>query len=207
LWPTADIEGVPDGTASQSAPPWLDKTHDAGEFRLIHVFYLGILTLTDLTLQNGCADGNQQQNDGGTIRVDGESDGGMTTLVLNGVTVTNHQAPDKSGGLDTTASTVAITDSTFTLNTAGGGAGGIGNGNGSTMTIEGTTVANNTAAGLGGGGIGNFGMLTIVNSTISNNAASPARSRRPATPGPSRSRLTWRALRSSRFRPSAGWGP
>jgi uncharacterized repeat protein (TIGR01451 family) len=142
----------------------LDGSRIAGaEFRLLRIGPGGDVTLDDLILRNGCADGGGNGGDGGALQIDD------ATLVLNRVTVTDNVAWDKSGGLDTRDSTVTIVDSTFSFNFAGGGGGAIGNGNGSAMTIEGTTVADNTAAGLGGGGVGNYDTVTIVNSTISRN--------------------------------------
>ena len=143
----------------------IDNTHVANqEFRILAINGLVDVTLNDLTLRNGCADGGGGQDDGGAVFLNG------ATLALNRVTITDNHAQDKSGGLDATFSTVTIVDSTFTLNSSEGGGGAIGNGLNSLMTIERSTIAGNTAAGKGGGGIGNFGELTIINSTISNSS-------------------------------------
>jgi hypothetical protein len=142
----------------------LDGTQTADEFRIVTVFGPGVLTLNDLTLRNGCADGSRNSNDGGGIKVADSA----SFLTLNRVTVTGNGAWDKSGGLDITSSTVDVVDSSFTYNFAAGGAGAIGNGGG-VLTIEGSTIAFNSATGQGGGGIGNLGTMTMVNSTVSNN--------------------------------------
>ena len=135
------------------------------EFRILRIDSPGDVTLNDLTLRNGCADGPGGSDDGGAIAMV------SATLALNRVTITESIAQDKSGGLDTgRISIVTIVDSTFTLNSSSGGGGGIGNGGSSVMTIEGSTIADNSAAGQGGGGIGNLGSVTILNSTISGNS-------------------------------------
>lgn len=142
-----------------------DKVHDADEFRILMVDSGGDVTLEDLTLRGGCADGNGSPNDGGGILVNNGS------LTLTRVLIDGNTAWDKSGGLDTSGAAVLINDSVFTDNSAGGGGGAIGNGGGSTMTITGSTVSGNGSGGEGGGGIGNFGTLVVRNSTISGNSS------------------------------------
>jgi hypothetical protein len=143
----------------------LDGNHATDtEFRILRIGPGNDVTLSELTLRNGCADGSTGASDGGALRVDG------ATLALNRVTVTDNASSDKSGGLDTAGSNVTVVDSTFSFNLALGGGGAIGNGNGSVMVIERSTVVGNVATGLGGGGIGNYGMVAIVNSTISRNS-------------------------------------
>ncbi|MBZ0090444.1 MAG: hypothetical protein K8H90_08715, partial [Thermoanaerobaculia bacterium] len=128
----------------------LDDNRTAAEFRLLEVGELGDLTLGDLTLRGGCADGSGPSNDGGAIRVHSGN------LTLTRVLVEQNSALDKSGGLDTSGglSSISIVDSTFRANHGGGGAGAIGHGGG-TMTIDGSTISGNTSGGQGGGGIGN----------------------------------------------------
>ena len=171
--PTIASEIVIDGNGatierSSALTCVLDGTQTADEFRIVRIFNPGILTLNDLTLRNGCADGGGNSNDGGGIKVADSA----SFLTLNRVTVTGNGAWDKSGGLDITSSTVDVVDSSFTYNFAVGGAGAIGNGAG-VLTIEGSTIAFNSATGQGGGGIGNDGgTMTMVNCTVSNNSES-----------------------------------
>ncbi|HKI87167.1 MAG TPA: choice-of-anchor Q domain-containing protein, partial [Thermoanaerobaculia bacterium] len=122
----------------------------------------------DLTLENGCADGNKgYMKDGGAIYMKG------AILTLDRVTFINNEAYNVSGALDTKDSLITITDSTFSGNSAGGGAGAIGNGTGSTMIITGSIFSGNSAGAIlgygGGGAIGDYGDLTISDSTISGN--------------------------------------
>ncbi|MGH9424300.1 MAG: hypothetical protein ACRD3J_30285, partial [Thermoanaerobaculia bacterium] len=129
-----------------SLPCVLDGTHvDGVEFRIL-VISAGSpgITLNDLTLKNGCADGSGNSRDGGAIRING-------VATLNRVTVEGSSALRFSGGLDSTNTAIAITDCTFMNNASGGGAGAIGHGHGGTITITGSTIANNTTAGQGGG--------------------------------------------------------
>ena len=141
----------------------LDDNRTAEEFRILEVELTGDLTLKDLTLRGGCADGSGSSNDGGALRVDGN-------LSLTRVLVEQNSALDKSGGLDTSgAGSISIVDSSFRGNHGGGGAGAMGHGSGM-MTIEGSTISGNTSGGQGGGGIGNFGTLILRDSTISGNS-------------------------------------
>jgi len=132
------------------------------EFKLFHVRSGGSLTLGDLTLRNGCADGSKgtAKNGGAIVIKNG-------TLALDNVHVSGNRAYNLSGGLDTKNCTITITDSTFDDNYAGTGAGAIGNGDDCTLTLSHSVVAHNSAG--AGGGIGNYGTLRIFDSTISDN--------------------------------------
>ena len=168
--PTIASEIVIDGNGatierSSALTCTLDGTQTADEFRIVRIFNPGILTLNDLTLRNGCADGGGNSNDGGGIKVADSA----SFLTLNRVTVTGNGAWDKSGGLDITSSTVDVVDSSFTHNFAVGGAGAIGNGARRADDRSGAPSPSTRATGQGGGGIGNLGTMTMVNSTVSNN--------------------------------------
>ena len=145
----------------------LDGNRAPADFRLLQANQPAELTLRDLSLRGGCADGTgTQANDGGAISFRG------TTLTLERVTVEGNQAFDKSGGLDIdgTSGAVTIVDSSFRNNHGGGGAGAIGN-TSPQMTIVGSTISGNSSGGQGGGGIGNFDTLTLRNSTVSGNSS------------------------------------
>ncbi len=139
-------------------------TADPGEFRLIEVVSGGSLTLRNLSLRSGCADGSGPRNDGGAVRVNSGA-----TLIAHRVDFASNRARDKSGAVDVdSGATVTITASKFQNNQADGGAGAIGNGD-SIVTIDSSTFSNNSAGGEGGGAIGNFGTLHLRNSTVSGN--------------------------------------
>lgn len=139
-------------------------TADPGEFRLIEVVSGGSLTLRNLTLSNGCADGSGPRNDGGAIRVNGGA-----TLDVHRVRFSSNNAHDKSGAIDVSGNaTVTISTSIFQANRADGGAGAIGNGS-STVIIDSSAFSINNAGGDGGGAIGNLGVMHLRNSTVSNN--------------------------------------
>jgi hypothetical protein len=146
----------------------IDHVHTGNEFRVFDVIAEGALTLNDVTVGNGCADGGGSYNDGGAIKV--ESNG---TLALHRSRVEDSQAYDKSGAIDISGSAVVgVYDSTIADNVAGGGAGGIGTGSSGLLTVERSLIAGNSAAGLGGAGIGAYSgaQVRVLNSTIALNA-------------------------------------
>ncbi len=144
----------------------LNGTKTPDEFRIVTIDAPGDLTLNDLTLTNGCADGTGlSAEDGGAIKI-GDLN---SSLTLNRTTVFDNSAFGVGGGLDNGDSVTNIVDSTFRDNFANGGAGAAFNGGGN-LNVERSTFTNNSADGLGGGGIVNAaGYATIVNSTISGN--------------------------------------
>jgi hypothetical protein len=134
----------------------------AGEFRIFEVHGTGNLTLQNVTVRDGCADGSGVNRDGGGIL------NGGTLTVINS-TISGNRARNDGGGIDIDGGTVTITNSTISGNSASGSGGGIWNG--STLTITNSTISENSASGSGGG-IWNNSTLTITNSTISGNSAS-----------------------------------
>ncbi len=140
----------------------LDGKQQPGQFGLLTVPAGGNLTLKNLSLRHGCANGRKKRGkDGGAIYVKN------ATLVLDRVTVSDSNAYAHSGALDTAGSTITILDSSFTSNAAAIG-GAIGNGGGSVMIVARSTIAGNVAFDAGGG-IANDGTVTIRNTTIANN--------------------------------------
>ena len=146
----------------------IDGTRDPGEFRILEIDDATV-TLRDLVLNGGCADGGGSSNDGGAILFTGG------TLTLDRVTISDSRAFDYAGGLFTGFGLTFIEDSTFRRNSAGGGAGAIGQSGGDLRILR-STISGNSAGGDGGGGIGTGGNTketrTIIrNSTISGNVS------------------------------------
>ena len=137
----------------------LNGTNDAGEFRIFHVLSGGRLTLRDLKVKNGCADGQ----DGGGILNEG-------ALTLFGSTVEGNRAWLGGGGI-LNKGTLTLLNSTLEGNSARtGDGGGLYNYTGGTAVVEGSTVAGNSAVN-GGGIINGNGALSLKNSTIASNSA------------------------------------
>jgi len=138
----------------------IDNNAANGEFRIFEVKNGGKLTLRDVTVRDGCADGSVQN--GGGIAVAG---GGELTVINS--TLAGHHAENYGSGIYSNG-TVTIEGSTLSGNTAYYGGGAV-NGLGVTMTIRNSTFSGNSAT--SGGGIYNFGTLTVINSTFSGNSA------------------------------------
>jgi uncharacterized repeat protein (TIGR01451 family) len=132
--------------------------------RIFHVpANVGSLTLSDMTLRNGNADGN----DGGAIL---NSD---NTVTLTDVTLTGNSAAGKKGGAIYVASGDAqlnVNRATFTNNSAAEGGAIYGTGGGTRLQITNATFNANTATSKGGALHVNH--LAIVNVTIVGNTAS-----------------------------------
>lgn len=173
----------------------LDGVTDVGEFRIAHVANGGSLTLNDITLVNGCADGAGFGGWGGALLVWANAN-----LVADGVTISDSQAYGAGGGLVIeTASTAVLTNTAVTNNSTIGinGGGGIRFG-GASMLVEDSVISGNLSTDSGGGlmlassdglttllrstvdgnlsnshggGVYNFGGLRVIESTISNNTA------------------------------------
>ena len=140
----------------------IDNSVATGEFRIFEVKSGGKLTLRDVTVRDGCADGEVEN--GGGIAVNGGGE-----LTVQNSTLANHRASNRGGGIYSDG-TVTIENSTIAGNHADDG-GGVVNGLGKTMTIRNSTFSGNTAVSRGGG-IYNYGTLTVINSTFSGNSAS-----------------------------------
>ncbi|ADO45755.1 polymorphic outer membrane protein [Hydrogenobacter thermophilus TK-6] len=168
----------------------LDYTEQVGEFRIFHVLSGGSLTLKDLTVRNGCADGLSgggiYNDTNGTLTITNSTisgnssvgDGGgisnIGTLDIQNSIISNNSAGRDGGGIFSsgifTSIFVNIVNSTISNNSADSDGGGIYNYTNSYMTIIGSTISNNSA-GFDGGGIVNGGTLTIQNSTIAGNSS------------------------------------
>jgi len=142
----------------------LNGTADTGEFRIFEVAGTGNLTLQNVTVRNGCADGSASPDTvgGGILNSGG-------TVTVTGSTISGNNAQGAGGGIrNAGGGTVTVTNSTISGNSTSGNGGGIWNG--STLTVTNSTISGNSAS--SGGGIWNGSTLSVTNSTISGNSAS-----------------------------------
>ncbi len=127
-----------------------------GEFRIFHVLSGGNLTLQNLTVKNGCADGGSLPfNSGGGILVNTNGQ-----LTITNSTISGNSAYFNGGGIYNNKGTVQITNSTISDNEAYFYGGGIFNYG--TLTITGSTISGNSANYSGGGIFHYDGTLTIT---------------------------------------------
>lgn len=124
--------------------------NDASAFRLVYVANGASLTLQNLTLQNGLAQGVNDQSAGGAVLNDGKLVIVKSTLRDNSALASDES--DGRGGAIFNRGTLAITNSTLANNAAQ--ASGTGNGLGGAIfnldgeaTLQSSTVAGNTVAG------------------------------------------------------------
>ena len=123
-------------------------------------------SISDLTLTNGYADGDtDQEKDGGAIY-------NLGTLTLTTVTVEGCFAHDDGGGLYNLRGTLTVEDSTIRENESQFRAGGIFNQSGS-LIVRSSTVSDNLTEGFGGGiyTTESDGSISLLNSTVSGNQA------------------------------------
>jgi hypothetical protein len=140
----------------------MNGTNEDHEFRLLHVASGGNLTIKDLSLENGCADGTVSQGYGGAIFNRG-------SLVITNSILSNSLAYDNGGALynDNSATVTRIVNSVFSGN-AGDLGGGIHN-DGAIIILENSTLSDNSAD--HGGGISNLGTVSsLIDSTLSGNS-------------------------------------
>jgi hypothetical protein len=137
----------------------LNRVSNTGEFRIFEVTGTGDLTLQNVTVRNGCADGSVDFGGGILVYSNG-------TLNAMGSTISGNSAGSGGGGIGNFG-IATITNSTISGNSASGSGGGIWNFD--TVTITNSTISGNSAR--VGGGIWNFDTVTITNSTISGNSA------------------------------------
>ena len=147
----------------------ITRKASAPRFRLLAVSATGDLTLKDVTLSGGDAEGY-----GGAIHNEG-------TLTIQNSTVSGNDAGFIGGGISNYLGTITIDHSTISGNTAGKGSFiGAGGGifNDGTVTLTNSTISGNRATGLegnsAGGGIANLYTLIVEKSTISGNTAAGA---------------------------------
>ena len=145
--------------------------------RLFDVESGGSLTLQNVTLSGGLAQGTGAAAEGGAIYTSG-------TLVLNGVTLTNNEALGSNGvnggnganayggGIYVAAGSVTLTNDTCSSNSAVGGRGAYGSGNdGQGTSNEVEAPGGSGGAGSGGGLYVAGGSVTLTNDALSGNNA------------------------------------
>jgi hypothetical protein len=154
---TSDITIIGNGAT-------ITRDLEAPAFRILHVTARGSLTLEDVTLSNGYADGTIDSGDGGAIRSRG-------TLTINHSTISENSAGNDGGGIYNNNS-LTISDSTIANNNALDDGGAlISESSSATALIHNSTIADNMAGDSGGGIYGDAGTITISQSTISGNHA------------------------------------
>jgi CSLREA domain-containing protein len=165
----------------------LNRVSNTGEFRIFEVTGTGDLTLQNVTVRNGCADGSVDFGGGilvysnGTLNAMGSTISGNSAgsggggignfgiATITNSTISGNSASGSGGGI-WNFDTVTITNSTISGNSAGSGGGGIDNESG-TLNVTGSTISGNSASDSGGGIDIDRGTVTITNSTISGNSA------------------------------------
>jgi hypothetical protein len=138
----------------------LNDARTTGEFRIFFVDDGGDddLTLEDVTVTNGCADGTGVERHGAGIL-------NLGTLTVRGSTLSGHQSRSFGGGIFTLGTTL-VESSTMSGNSAAQG-GGI-EANGGTATIRNSTLSGNAASNGGGVTIG-FATVTLEHVTFAAN--------------------------------------
>ena len=142
----------------------IQRAENADHFRIFQVGSKADLTLNDLTIQNGYADGSGDtfyEDNGGAILNFG-------LLTLDTVQITNNYA-GYVGGIYNTYGTAYIRNSTISHNNADMLTNGILSGGDSYMEISHSTISENGLETYGDA-IWNNGTLRVENSTISDNA-------------------------------------
>ena len=197
----ANVITVPAGTYTLTLGPADDEfngagaTMESGDLDIVDLSLFSLPTLTSVTI-NGAGAGTTIINGGGIDRVidvnNFAASGQAVNVTLNGLTITNGNAPNSSGynepgggiqfdGFDNQTflpgGTLTITNCNVTNNTAAGQAGGILAIFGS-LNMSGSQVSGNTSSNAAGGGISYDGSafsglrtLQVTNSSISNNHA------------------------------------
>jgi hypothetical protein len=148
----------------------INGTNAASEFRIFHNTFPNDLTLNQVTVRHGCADGSSvsEAANGGGIRSFGR-------VIISESTITDNDA--NAGGAGIRALRLVLTDSTVSDNTSAG-ANGAGGGIfvSLSLSINGSTISGNSINGRDGGGIAAIVTTpnvtnSIINSTISGNQA------------------------------------
>ena len=142
-----------------------DFNNDAIEFRLMRTTPSADLSLNNLALKNGCADGGLIDGSGAAIQNLGQLSVESTVISFNATIA-------RGAGIYNLGTISAIENSTLLTNSAGYLGGGIYN-EGTIGTIQNSTFHDNYVDdGLGGGILNNGTINTIQNSTFSANSAS-----------------------------------
>jgi len=163
----------------------LNNANATSEFRIIRIESTGDLTLNNITLNNGCADGgNVFKKSGGAIYNEGglslsnstlseNSSGSSGGGIYNNGTIANIQnstlsgnSTQAGGGLYNDSHITTIQNSTFSGNSSTAIAGGIYNNDNSTIsTIQNSTFSGNSAI-LNDGGIQSVGTIAALNNSL-----------------------------------------
>jgi hypothetical protein len=126
------------------------------------------LTIADLTLRGGMANGDGTGLGGGAIL-------NLGTTTLRSSAVQNNASGTDGGGISNRLGTLTITGSTIDSNVAENSGGGLRNAGGG-VAIEGTSITSNTSVSAGnfgrGGGIANHGLLSDATMTMSGGVVS-----------------------------------
>ena len=136
------------------------------EIRLLHVGENGKLTIKNLTLENGCADGTDSQDDGGAIF-------NLGTLTIENSTLSQNNSNGSGGAIyNGDTATLSITDSEISNNATAGVLGGLGIGgglanSGAVNGILNSTFLENTSGSGNGGAIHHSGegSITLISGT------------------------------------------
>ncbi len=141
----------------------LNGIHETGEFRLFENKFQNNFTLKNITLDNGCADGTNNEPFGGALYNDGD-------VSLINVQFNQNQSHVGGGAIyHKNARTInEITNSTFTNNFSNGIGGAIYN-QGDITTIQNTTFSGNSALDFGGAINNEWLIINLFNNTFSNN--------------------------------------
>ncbi len=152
----------------------IDRTTGSPAFRLFHVADSGSLTLENLTLTGGLAQGASAAAEGGAILSTG-------TLTLSGVTVQGNVAQGLNGvgysgpggnayggGVAVAGGSATLSNNTLSGNQAVGGNGGDGR---QGVLFSGATGGGPAGSGFGGGLVVMGGTVTLSTNTIGNNIA------------------------------------
>ncbi len=152
-----------------SVPCNLDRTITAGEFRILRTESPADLTLQNITIGNGCADGDRTQAHGGGLYNQGDF------LSLQQVTFKQNECTLRGGAILHKGGTISLISNSLFVGNSGLEGGVIGMITPSIIsTIENSTFSNNT------GGIGSVIFMydttinTIQNVTFSGNSSSAA---------------------------------
>ena len=153
----------------------LDGENTTGqEFRLLHVGANGNLTIKEIALENGCADGNNNQ-------APGSADGGAIynqgNLVVENSTLTSNRCWNEGGGIfNASGATLDIRRSVFAANASSGNGGGLSNNGAATIaesTFSENAVNSTSLTGGRGGAVFHYNgtIASITGSTFSGNSA------------------------------------
>ena len=196
---TQGDNGLPDltsnitinGTGAGPGATLITRAVAAPPFRIFHIAPTGVLSLNNLTLDNGEATatfiGGAIHNNQGTLNIlncsivnSAAASGGGISNFMGPATITdssimgNRAVTDTGGGINNAGGIVNLTNSTISNNNAIGinsDGGGIHNSGNGTVNILSCTVDGNNANDAGGGLYNNDGTATITASTFANNHA------------------------------------